>query len=65
MAVTSRPKYAYSVSGQKQSDEWTQNQALEMLKPLEDLSKKASAGQQMYLLTELDLLGAVPAPLKS
>jgi hypothetical protein len=51
-AAMSTPEHTHSVSGRKLSDGWTQTQALAMLRPLIDLSKKASIGQQMYLLTE-------------
>jgi hypothetical protein len=52
-AVMSRPEYTHSVSGRKLCDGWTPSEALEILRQLVDLSKKASAGQQMYLLTEV------------
>jgi hypothetical protein len=51
-AAMSTPEHTHSVSGLKLSDGWTPGQALEILERLADLSKKASAGQQMYLLTE-------------
>jgi hypothetical protein len=51
-AAMSTPEHTHSVSGHKLSDGWTPGDALEILRPLADLSKKATAGQQMYLLTE-------------
>jgi len=51
-AAMSTPEHTHSVSGRKLSDGWTACEALQLLQPLVDLARKASAGQQMYLLTE-------------
>jgi hypothetical protein len=51
-AAMSTPEHTHTVSGQKLYDGWTASEALELLQPLVDLARKASAGQQMYLLTE-------------
>lgn len=52
-AAMSTPEYTHAVSGQKLYDGWTAGEALELLQPLVDLARKASAGQQMYLLIEV------------
>jgi len=52
-AALSTPEYTHSVSGEKLYDGWTAEEALEILRPLAALAYKATAGQQMYLLTEV------------
>jgi hypothetical protein len=51
-AAMSAPEHTHSVAGVKLSDGWTADEALETLQPLVTLAKKATPGQQMYLLTE-------------
>ena len=51
-AALSTPEHTHSVSGVKISDGWTASEALEILQPLVALARQATAGQQMYLLTE-------------
>jgi hypothetical protein len=50
--VMSTPSYTHSVTGERLEDDWTTSEALDILLPLVDLVRKASAGRQMYLLNE-------------
>jgi hypothetical protein len=51
-AVMSTPEHTHSVSGLKLSDGWTATEALEILRSIVALARKAIGGQRMYLLTE-------------
>jgi hypothetical protein len=51
-AAMSTPEHTHSVTGVKLSEGWRASEALELLQPLVTLAKKATAGQQLYLLTE-------------
>lgn len=51
-AEMSKPEHTHSVMGVKISDGWTTSGALEILRPMVALAREATAGQQMYLLTE-------------
>jgi hypothetical protein len=51
-ARMSTPEHTHSVSGVKLSDGWTAAEALEILRPIAALARKATGGRQMYLLTE-------------
>ncbi len=51
-AEMSTPNHTHSVSGIKLNDGWTTREAIEILRPIVELARKASAGQQMYLLIE-------------
>jgi hypothetical protein len=51
-AAMSTPEHTHSVSDVKVTEGWTASEALEILQPLVALACQATAGQQMYLLTE-------------
>jgi hypothetical protein len=51
-ARMSAPEHTHSVSGEKLNDEWTSSDAMELLRPIVALAKKASGGEWMYLLIE-------------
>jgi hypothetical protein len=51
-AAMSAPEYTHSVTGVKLSDGLTASEALKILKSLVMLARKATTGQQLYLLTE-------------
>ena len=48
----SRPEYTHSVSGERVCDDWTIQEALEVLQPLAHLAGRSVPGQEMYLLIE-------------
>jgi hypothetical protein len=52
-ATMSTPEYTHSVSGEKLSDGWTVSDAMEILKPIVALARKAAGGQELYLLIEV------------
>ena len=51
-ATMSGPDYTQSTTGEVLSDGWSQGDAMEALRPIAALARKAAADQQMYLLTE-------------
>lgn len=51
-AAMSTPEYTHSVTGVKLYDGWEVSEAQALLKPLVELARRASAGDQLYLLTE-------------
>jgi hypothetical protein len=51
--VMSSPEYTHSVSGEKLCEGWTKGEALELLRPIVELGRKASFGQRLYLLIEV------------
>jgi hypothetical protein len=51
-AAMSAPEYTHSVTGAKLSEGWEVSEARAILAPLVALARRASAGQQLYLLTE-------------
>lgn len=51
-AAMSTPDHTHSVSGVKLSDGWATEDASAILEPLVALARRATAGQQLYLLVE-------------
>jgi hypothetical protein len=51
-AAMSTPEHTHSVSGVQLSGGWTAGEALAMLRLIAALARRATPGQQMYLLTE-------------
>jgi hypothetical protein len=51
-AAMSSPEHTHSVSGVKLCDGWTTSEALDMLRPIAALARRATAGQSLYLLVE-------------
>src|SRR5262249_32279323 len=52
-ARMSTPEYTHSADGSNRlEDDWSLDDALRILKPLSELTKKGSPGQRLYLLIE-------------
>lgn len=51
-AEMSTPGHTHSVTGVKLNDGWSQSDAMEIIRPIVALARKASDGHRMYLLIE-------------
>lgn len=51
-ATMSTPEYTHSISGNRVQDDWTAEEALELLSRLVNLAHQQSKGDRMYLLNE-------------
>jgi hypothetical protein len=51
-ATMSTSDYTHSISGDRIADDWTNADAMSLLRPLAALAKKQSGSQRLYLLTE-------------
>jgi hypothetical protein len=51
-ATMSTPEYTHSVSGVRINDDWKATEAMEILRPITAIARKATADQRMYLLIE-------------